>query len=110
MAKYKCIRKCHWNGKRWYENDIVESANIPPHHFIEIEKEAVPTVSILKTINDPMKPINAPEVNSLSEAANMNTAPQGGFASSMKAESPVTSMKQMKRPRAPKNIPTGDDI
>lgn len=96
MATYKCIRKCHWAGRKWEEGAVVELQVVPPHHFVMTQGDK-PTTALKSIVSDPMKVIEVKEVNTFSEMAESNQMPMGGFASSLSNEKPITSMKQLKK-------------
>lgn len=96
MARYKCIRRCHWKTRLWNEGEVLDLEIVPPHHFILVDRNTSTNTVLHREMEDPLRPKVKKEISSYSEMNEQAESFQGGFASSLKGNKPMTSMKQMR--------------
>lgn len=99
MSKYKCIRKCHYIGRKFNIGDVVNFDHNPGHHFDEVEESVLVTIDLAPKV-DPFKLADPKkDVRSFAEMQKQSSNNLGGFASSIAKEQPITDMRNLKRPQ-----------
>lgn len=96
MAVYKCVRKCHWLGKKWNVGDVVELEIKPPHHFVLTAQDR-PNASLIKPAEDPWKVVTTKEVTSYSEIAKQSKTQRVGFASGLEETEEIPVKKTRRK-------------
>lgn len=101
MVKYKVVRKCFWDNKKWNVGDIVELDKEPPHHFTK----ALESEKVNRFINVvPISQMKSKEVSTYYDMA-MATASReksAGFANNMSSNKAIFNQKDFKSSRSSK--------
>jgi hypothetical protein len=103
MVKYKVIRKCFWDNKKWNVGDIVELDKEPPYHFTK----ASSSEQVNRLIN--VVPVSqmksrAKEVNTYYDMAIATESREksAGFANNISSNKSVFNQKDFKSSRSSK--------
>jgi hypothetical protein len=94
--KYKCIRKCHWQGKKWNVGAVVDLDIEPPHHFQAVADKTPATTVLSQPQEDPLKLKVKKEIVTLSELSDSSHQIFGGFAHTLSSEKPLKSIRELK--------------
>lgn len=106
MIKYKVIKKCFWNSRKWNVGDVVMLDTEPPHHLTRALESDVVNRNIEKIkdngwrgiVKDTKQESNKNEIKTYYDMAMANSkmGSSGGFASSVAGGNAITNPKDFK--------------